>query len=278
MAKNDKKEEEKSGVPAVQEEKGTAVAQHALADMYAADAGAGLENIRIEDTRIPTLKILQGLSPELAEGDPKYIEGAKQGMFLHSVTRQLYDGKEGVMIIPVHFHKQWVEWRPRQAGGGFVAAYDSREDALAQVKEGNEIQETANHFLLIRDENNHWVPIVLQAKSTMLGFSRSFNAMMQSLRIDVPGRGPVQPPSFAAIYNLSTARQQNDKGAWYTIVAERVSMVEDPAIYAEAKAFRQSLVQGGDIGARIRQDDDAPRGGGKPSDKDSVTGEQLPEM
>jgi len=281
MAKNEKRnaEEEVSNVPA--ETGGTAVAASTpLADMFLEDAGAGLQNITLADTRIPTLKILQGLSPELAEGDPKYIEGAKQGMLMNSVTRKLYDGKEGIMAIPVEFNKEWVEWRPRQAGGGFVAAYDTREDAIAQMKEGNEIQETAMHYLLYRDENGHWVPLVLQAKSTLLGFSRSWNAMMQSLRIEVQGRA-VQAPSFAAIYNLSTARQSNDRGSWYTLVAERVSMVEDPNLYASAKEFR-ALVQGGGLHGRIDRESDGGVAGGSPrttpSDRDSQTGEELPAM
>ena len=67
--------------------------------------------------------------------------------------------------------------------------------------------------------------------------------MMQSLTLK-RGDKTFTPPSYAAIYNISTQRQQNDKGTWHNLVIERVGMVEDPKLFAAAKAFRHMLVEG----------------------------------
>lgn len=243
----------------------------AMQGMFEADAGQGMENITREDTKIPFLRILQPLSPQLQEGDPQYIEGAKAGMLMNTVTRDVYDGKEGLMVIPVHFEKVYIEWQPRTSGGGFVAEYDNRETAEADKQEGNDITDTANHYLLMRDQEGIWQPVVLSCKSTMLGVSRSWNAMMQSVKLKGPN-GPFTPPSFACIYNLSTARQQNDKGTWHNIVVERVSIVEEPALYSMAKDFREMLLEGRAAAGYGEEDE------GKPSTGTDVTedGEELP--
>lgn len=216
-----------------------------MLDIFARDAGQGLENITKDDTKIPFLRVLQALSPQVQDGDPAYIDGAKAGMLLNTVTIETYDGKEGALLIPVHFEKVYIEWKPRVDGGGFVAEWPTREDADEGCQEGNEIVDTALHYCLIRNSEGMWSPIVLPCKSTFLSVSRGWNAMMQSVMFKTPDGRTFTPPSFACIYGLTTARQQNDQGSWHNIIVERVANVEDLEIYATAKSFRNALTKGG---------------------------------
>ena len=81
-----------------------------IADLATA-SGAGLETVRGSDLAIPFLQILQQLSPVVNEGKSDYIEGAKPGMVINSVTNQLYDTKKNpIRFIPCSFTKLFVEW------------------------------------------------------------------------------------------------------------------------------------------------------------------------
>ena len=83
-------------------------------------AGTGLEEASADDYAIPFLRVLQSMSPQLKKSDGKYIQGAEEGNLFNTVTETLYDGTEGVTIIPCAYKKKFIEWVPRESGGGFV--------------------------------------------------------------------------------------------------------------------------------------------------------------
>ena len=71
-------------------------------NVFEADAGQGITNIKQEDLALPFLKVLGQLSPEVNKRDAKYVEGAQPGMIVNSVTNELYDGNKGVEVLPVY--------------------------------------------------------------------------------------------------------------------------------------------------------------------------------
>jgi hypothetical protein len=62
--------------------------------LFGNDLSKGFENMTQEDMALPFVRILGQLSPQVTEGDAKYIEGAKPGMIYNTVTSELYDGKK----------------------------------------------------------------------------------------------------------------------------------------------------------------------------------------
>ena len=58
-------------------------------------AGAGAENITSKDVSLPFLKILTNNSPQVTQGDAKFISSARPGMVLNSVLNKLYNGADG---------------------------------------------------------------------------------------------------------------------------------------------------------------------------------------
>ena len=70
------------------------------AQTFEQDAGKGLGKLTQEDLALPFLKILGQLSPEVNKRDGKYVEGAEAGMIYNSVTGELYNGVEGINVIP----------------------------------------------------------------------------------------------------------------------------------------------------------------------------------
>ena len=68
--------------------------------LFGNDVSKGFENMTQEDMALPFVRILGQLSPQVTDGDAKYIEGAKPGMIYNTVTSELYDGKKGIKVIP----------------------------------------------------------------------------------------------------------------------------------------------------------------------------------
>ena len=118
-------------------------------DLFQADSGVGLENVEAGDMAIPFIALLQALSPQVKK---KTLEGAEDGMFMNTVTSKLY---EKLHVIPCAFSKAWVEWVPREKGGGFVAQHTTDELMLQTTRDdkkrdilpnGNSLVQTAYHY------------------------------------------------------------------------------------------------------------------------------------
>ena len=58
-----------------------------------------------EDMALPFVRILGQLSPQVTDGDAKYIDGAKPGMIYNTVTSELFDGKKGIKVFLVTIKK-----------------------------------------------------------------------------------------------------------------------------------------------------------------------------
>ena len=202
----------------------------AIYDTDLLSEGTGLEEATSADYAIPFLRVIQAMSPHLKKSDGKYIEGAQQGMLYNTVTNELFDGEEGVLVIPCSYSKQWIEWVPRTQGGGFVNAdHDAsilekctRNDKKEYIMEsGNEIKETAQYFSLIVNDEAEPEQVLLSFTSSQLGFSRRWNSMLRTARVKNAEGNSVLAPMFSYIYRLKTVEQSNDLGSWYGVTAER---------------------------------------------------------
>ena len=89
----------------------------------------------------PVIKLMQALSPELDEDDPKFIEDAETGDILITDGQDhvLVEGSEGIQFIPILVKKTWVEWIPRKQGGGYVDTYNSKAEMEANRNPDNDI-------------------------------------------------------------------------------------------------------------------------------------------
>jgi len=186
--------------------------------------GTGLEEVTPDDVSIPFVQILQALSPQLNKNDGKYIKGAEQGNIYNSVLNTATDGDEGIVVVPCYYNKKYLEWAPRETGGGKVNEHDSR-DILAQctkndrgqmvLSNGNYIAETAQFFVMVCNEDEtEWSQAVIAMTSTQLGKARKWLAQMLQQRV-VNSAGVTQDaPMFMFKYRLKTVQEQNDRGSW----------------------------------------------------------------
>lgn len=255
MKKDEKKPEEKK-----HEEKalvqtppqGTLVPALNSAD-FESDAGAGFENMGANDMAIPFLIILQSGSPQLKRGESK-IEGASEGDIFNTVTGDFYSGLEGIFVIPCTYKKAFVEWTPRDSGGGFVKQYDnpsimdeSTKDSTGKdiLPNGNLIVPTAYHYVLIVDPiTGDCSECVISMTSTQLKKSRKWNSIMNGLKMSRKDGTKFTPPMFSHMYKITTDPESNELGAWSGWHIEIYSQVPTLELYNAAKKFATNINSG----------------------------------
>jgi len=218
-------------------------------NLFEADANQGAQNISREDIALPFLKILGQLSPEVNKRDGKYVEGAEPGKIINSVTNELFDS---VQVIPCHYKRQYIEWQDRGTSTGApVAIHEADSDIVSQttrgkdykdrLPNGNYLDNTANHFVLVTGKNPQTA--LISMKSTQLKVSRKWNSIMMGLKMQGKN-GLFTPPTYSHIYNLSTVQMSNDKGTWFGWDVTKVGPVQDKNIYDMAKSFATSVGKG----------------------------------
>ena len=202
---------------------------------FSGEAGAGFENVTQDDLGIPFLKILQKLSPEVDETSSVYIDDAKAGMIINSASKEIYGGSgEPVQFVPCGYQKVYVEWTPRESGGGFVKTHGSiaileqttRNDRFQDVLEnGNLIVTTAYMFGIVITDDGEPVKAVISFTSTQLKKARQWLSSMRSIKIDGKD-GKFTPPMYSHKYNLSSVPESNDSGNWYGWKIENAGLLE----------------------------------------------------
>jgi hypothetical protein len=218
------------------------------ADLIVKAAGRGLENINNDDITIPRLAIVQSNSPQRKKKDEKYIEGADEGHIFNTVSNQLYD-EEGITVIPCGYRKSYVEWIPRESGGGLVAVHDMKPEGTTvdpKTRKAflgeNQIVDTAEHFVLVKKDDT-WEPAVLTMTSSNLGVSRKWNTLLKMKKINIKGQ-MVEPPSFLYMFKLSTINAENDLGSWFKYKLEEVGQISSKEVFSQAEALSDSINQG----------------------------------
>ena len=218
-------------------------------NLFEADANQGAQNISQEDLALPFLKILGQLSPEVNKRDGKYVEGAEPGKIINTVTNELYDD---IDVIPCHYKRQYVEWQDRGTSTGApVAIHDADSDIVSQttrdktykdrLPNGNYLENTANHFVLLCGKNPGTA--LISMKSTQLKVSRKWNSMMMGIKMQGKN-GLFTPPTYSHIYNLKTVQMSNDKGTWFGWDVSKVGPVQDKSVYDIAKNFAERVGKG----------------------------------
>ncbi len=185
------------------------------------DADSGFEHQSKADTSIPYIVLCQALSPIVVEGK------SKAGEWLNTVTGQTYDKEKGFQFVPATTRHYYVEWVPRDQGGGFVARHDGDSqvvrDAIKNATkfgknkspDGNDLVETFYVYGIVCDEDGAPEGMAVMAfKSTAIKSYRNWNAKMSQFMLQTPA-GRVRPPLRAHLSRVSSRLQKNDKGQFY---------------------------------------------------------------
>jgi len=224
--------------------------------------GTGLEEMTTEDFAIPFIRVLQPLSPQVQKQDGKYVAGASAGDLYNTVTDEVYDGEKGISIVPCAYTKKYLEWIPREKGGGLVnpnhdisiLSKCGRDEVTNRfiTPDGNEIVETAQFFILVLE--NEPQQAVLAFTSTQLGVARKWSTMLRMARVQNNKGVSVGAPMFAYTYKLTTNTQSNEKGSWngYSVNQEGITEL---SVARMAKDF-MTAARAGDVQVKEEQQRD----------------------
>ena len=229
-------------------------------------AGSGMEGVDADSFAIPFLAVLQKMSPAADADSPEYIEGAKAGMFLETVSRKLMDGKAGIRIVPCAYKREFIRWgaedgnesykgshSPEQVVNmrdtGLVRELDGRlyfplPDGTVSEKKCDRLSDTRNHYVLILDDEGGWTRALMSLSSTQIKKSKHLMSALSNVKLR-GANGMYTPPTFANIVMATTKLEQNDKGSWHGVAFSlegREGLTRD--IFDDAKAFCTEVRKG----------------------------------
>ena len=224
---------------------------------YADYAGAGFENQTSDDYAIPFLKVLEALSPELQENDD-----LKQGMIINTVTGEVFPGKEGIAFIPATTQHVYVEWKPRDAGGGFVGVHEPQSELVRNCVEnqdfgeyktpdGNDLIETFYVYGVFIGADDTPQEAVLAFSSARIKKYKAWMTKAKTIQIALGDGRRIPAPLFSHRYRLTTAIEKAPQGSFHnwTIVfdgdnAVAARLLPDDPLFQSAVGIKTMIEQG----------------------------------
>jgi hypothetical protein len=183
---------------------------------YGEDEGRGYEHQSSADTRIPIINQLQDLSPAVK------ARKANVGDFLNTVTEQIWAGDEGFLFVPATTRHVFVEWVPREQGGGYrgqhapdsdivlAAMRSAKKDPDAKfgeyfTEDGNELQETFYVFgaLCTEDGQAESMALIPFYSTKIRPYKGWMTRLRQTQITDAQGRR-VRPPLYAHLTRIKS--------------------------------------------------------------------------
>ena len=197
----------------------------------------GLEHVKQEDIAIPRLGLAQGLSPQITRGKPEYIQGLENGGMFNSITNEIYGmGPLRFTIIRAD-PPRWVEFYPREAGGGVKDPNVPAGDPRTEFGENGEAPLATKFYdfliaLLPLNEQNPTDSIVaLSFKGAMLKDAKALNMLMV---------GRNKPP-YTGVYEVTSATRTNSKGTFNVYKIVNAGFIKDEATFNAAKDMFNSF-------------------------------------
>ncbi len=200
---------------------------------YGNYGATGYENTDSDDIAVPFLNLLQSNSPQCSD---ESMPDARPGKFLNSASNELFSGKDGVHFIPALTAHEFVEWVPREKGGGIAARHEvgSRfvEDCMKAAgsrvgkiptPEGNELIETFYMYgiLLGTDPNaTTGEACILSFKSMGIGAYKKAMYSLKKTTITRTDGSKIKPPLFAHRIKLTSMADKKDGYDFFRVLIE----------------------------------------------------------
>ena len=226
---------------------------------YGEDAGGGFENQTKDDYSIPFIGLLQALSPQVVD---ETIPGARPGMFVNTVTEDLFVGHDGFSFVPCHTEHVFGEWVPRNQGGGLAGIHQpdaqvvldaierSEKFGKYSTPDGNELVETFYTYGIAVTENGLEMAVIT-FKSTGIKAYRAWQTKARNLKLKRADGSKYTPPLWSHMYRITSFKDSNPEGDFFNIkvrfdgenaAACRLDPTSEEG--AEAKAFRDMIKSG----------------------------------
>ncbi|MDB5177574.1 MAG: hypothetical protein JWN75_1242 [Candidatus Saccharibacteria bacterium] len=251
---------------------GTAVGE---AFDYGEDAGAGFDGANRDDYLVPMLDVVQPNSGEMT-GDGDF----KAGQLIIRALGSAYDGKKGIAIIPVGRQHAYVQWRPKDQGGGIQAQFAPDDPIVAKVKELNggafgklkmkgnpndktddDLVETFYLYAIAgiygegadNFEIEETMPLSIPFSSTKIGAYKGLMTKASMIRLPNSSGVKVAAPLFAHRFRMTTKLVEKSGNKWFVPLIgfdgkDAAAARLDPrgSLYNDARDFA-ALVKSGEV-------------------------------
>lgn len=188
----------------------------------------GTEHLEKGDLQLPRLRLAQALSPQVTEGQAKYIDGLKAIDMFNDLTGQIY-GRGPLQFAVIRADKpRGIQFAPRETGGGIldmdVPLNDPRMEFTAD-SEGKPVKPLATKFydyviMLLPSRE----VVAFSCASSAIKVAKNLNALMK-LR---------NAPCFAGKYTVASGSETNSKGTFSVYHVKNAGWLsEEEMLYAE---------------------------------------------
>ncbi len=182
-------------------------------------AGQGTENLDT-GSKMPLIRLLQDLSPQIKKSKDEYIEGAETGDLVYAPTDTILE--QPAEFIPCYTQSVYTEWVPRDQGGGIVGTHplsivghrDYKKGVKRQYDEwlgDNELKYTTYYFILIKVDGK-WEKAVIPFTSSQLTVARRLTQSISKFRYEGMD---INPPIYAQAWKLSSVVETSKSGNDY---------------------------------------------------------------
>ena len=241
----------------VAEKKATEVAN---VSVFEDDAGEGIVMGK-HDVQLPRLKVMQ--ANNLTAGR-KSMPGIEVGDFFNDATLEFFSGSEGVRVIPCVYQRRFLRWESQRGTTPPVEEFlpegplpktvrdSSNFDIITHELDGSKctngdyLEETHNHYVLILLPNGLTQMACHSMKRTGLKPSRVWNSMVGS-RVAEGKNGAFTPARYSHVYKLDTFEREKAGQIWSQVnVTLDSSLIEDNRVdlYQLAKTFAAAILSG----------------------------------
>lgn len=208
------------------------------------------EKLDTDDLLVPRIDVAQALSPQIDESDPAFIPGLKQGQLFNTASGQVYGAS--IDFVSVAYKKEFLIFKDRKKGGGFFGSHPTEAEAARAIADLNEdgleaFKSLSNLVMLLDGKGDYTGEMVyLSCTRTKVKVAKKMNTHLQM----------VNAPRYASKFQLSTVKEQNNKGqSYYNFQIRPIGWVEDRDLYEQAKALAEA-VKGQNIQGDYGKDDD----------------------
>jgi hypothetical protein len=185
----------------------------------------GAEHITRDDVRLPQLKLAQGISPQVTEGNAELIKDLKPGDYFNDLTKQIYGRGPLEFVVLRGDAPKYIEFVPRDQGTGIkdfdVKPGDPRTKFTTDPATGKSIKPAASKI--------YDFVIMLLPSMEMMTFSLSSASLKPATQLNafIAMRNA---PIFAGKYSITTVPKAVPKGTYYAHV------IQNSAIESEFSA------------------------------------------
>ena len=208
--------------------------------------GAGASD-SVEDRGTALIYIAQKMSPQVDKQRPEYIEGLEVGMAFNPLTQRFWPDTEkiGVPFLPCFFRKNWVEWVPRDQGGGFRGMHEWVDPKEVPQQFGARPVEGRRDIFRLSDTDlvltHHYFGIfpdtmeagIIPMSSTNLKASQQIQALINGAKLFHAGKIQTAP-AFLLPWRMRSVYATNDKGSWHRWAPTRLGSLQDQSTWTNA--------------------------------------------